>query len=137
MPIVKTAASLLHAHLIRAGVRVHEYCKRPLHGKVAAVDGLWATVGSSNLDPTSLGLNLEANVLVRDVAFAGLLTTHLDDLMQHSCNRVELPTPSRWMSAWVQVRSFFVFHFLRKFPGWIDRLPLREPEVAVLQADAP
>ncbi|MBC8055345.1 MAG: cardiolipin synthase ClsB, partial [Rhizobiales bacterium] len=61
MPIVKTAAALLYDHLQRDGVKIHEYCKRPLHGKVAVVDDDWSTVGSSNLDPLSLSLNLEAN----------------------------------------------------------------------------
>ena len=51
MPIVKTAASLLYHHLLKAGVRIYEYCDRPLHGKVALADHEWATVGSSNLDP--------------------------------------------------------------------------------------
>ncbi|MEO8057809.1 MAG: cardiolipin synthase ClsB [Burkholderiales bacterium] len=133
MPIVQTAASLLHSHLIRAGVRIHEYCKRPLHGKVATIDDEWATVGSSNLDPTSLGLNMEANVLVRDEAFASLLRERLQDLMQHSCKRVELPAATRLSSAWVQIRSFFVFHFLRKFPAWVDRLPRQEAKVTALQ----
>ena len=57
------------ASCVRAGVEIHEYCKRPLHGKVALVDDHWATVGSSNLDPLSLALNLEANVMIRDRAF--------------------------------------------------------------------
>jgi len=137
MPIVHAAASMLHAHLIRAGVRIHEYCKRPLHGKVATIDDEWATVGSSNLDPTSLGLNLEANVLVRDPAFASLLRERLDDLMERSCSRVELPAATLWSSAWVQVRSFFVFHFLRSFPGWIDRLPGQKVKVAALRPTLP
>ncbi|WP_240357254.1 phospholipase D-like domain-containing protein [Pseudomonas hygromyciniae] len=46
-----------------------QYCQRPLHGKVALVDEGWSTVGSSNLDPLSLALNLEANVLIRDRGF--------------------------------------------------------------------
>jgi cardiolipin synthase len=50
-------------------VRIYEYCERPLHGKVAVMDDEWATVGSSNLDPLSLSLNLEANVIIRDRAF--------------------------------------------------------------------
>ena len=85
MPIVKTAASMLYHHLLHAGVRIYEYCERPLHGKVALMDDRWSTVGSSNLDPLSLSLNLEANVVVRDAAFNALLYERLDHLMQHSC----------------------------------------------------
>lgn len=58
-PWVRSASELLYSYLVRAGVRVHEYRERPLHAKVAVIDDHWATVGSSNLDPTSLGLKLE------------------------------------------------------------------------------
>src|SRR6185369_1035273 len=89
MPIVKTAATLLYHHLLGAGVRIYEYCERPLHGKVALVDDDWATVGSSNLDPLSLALNLEANVIIRDRAFNAELRERMQRLMQEDCQRVE------------------------------------------------
>ena len=56
--------------LLNAGVEIHEYRVGFLHAKVAVVDGHWATVGSSNLDPLSLLLAREANVVVEDAAFA-------------------------------------------------------------------
>ena len=59
--------------LLAAGVEIHEYSAGFLHAKVAVVDGRWATVGSSNLDPLSLLLAREANVVVHDAAFAQLL----------------------------------------------------------------
>ena len=60
-----------------AGVEIHEYSAGFLHAKVAVVDGRWATVGSSNLDPLSLLLAREANVVVDDVAFAQSLRARL------------------------------------------------------------
>ena len=60
------------------GVRIFEYTPAFLHAKVAVVDDDWATVGSSNIDPLSLLLNLEANVVVRDPAFASTLAARLD-----------------------------------------------------------
>jgi cardiolipin synthase len=132
MAIVRFAASMLYAHLIRAGVHVHEYCKRPFHGKLAVIDDEWATVGSSNLDPLSLALNLEANVVVRDAAFGTHVRERLDELIAHSCREVELPPPTRLSAAWAQVRSFFVFHFLRGFPAWVQWLPQRPPKVEPL-----
>ena len=56
--------------LLAAGIEIHEYSVGFLHAKVAVVDGRWATVGSSNLDPLSLLLAREANVVVNDVPFA-------------------------------------------------------------------
>ena len=51
--------------------QIHEYSPSFLHAKVAVIDGHWATVGSSNLDPLSLLLAREANVVVDDARFAG------------------------------------------------------------------
>lgn len=134
---VKRASELLYQHLMRAGVRIYEYTERPLHGKIAVVDDQWATVGSSNLDPTSLSLNLEANVVVRDEAFARHVRERIDDLLQSCCQRVELPTPSKLQSAWIAVRSMVVFHALRRFPDWTRQTSRREPRVVPLGADAP
>ncbi|MFP3615462.1 phospholipase D-like domain-containing protein, partial [Paraburkholderia sp. SIMBA_050] len=61
MLVAQLAASMLYDYLIDAGVEIFEYCRRPLHAKVACVDDDWSTIGSSNLDPLSLALNLEAN----------------------------------------------------------------------------
>lgn len=136
MPIVKTAASMLYHHLIKAGVRIYEYCERPLHGKVAVSDGEWATVGSSNLDPLSLSLNLEANVIIRDRAFNQHLTARLDHLMAHSCKQIKADEleASRW---WFSLRSFFVFHLLRRYPSWASWLPAHAPHVIPALAPRP
>jgi cardiolipin synthase len=136
MPFVKTAASMLYHHLLHAGVRIYEYCERPLHGKVALVDARWSTVGSSNLDPLSLSLNLEANVVVRDQAFNQLLWERLDHLMRHSCKQIETSDLTEW-SGWRLVRSFFVFHLLRWYPSWMGWLPRHAPRLKPLEAPVP
>lgn len=56
--------------LLAAGVEIHEYAGGFLHAKVAVVDAHWATVGSSNLDPLSLLLAREANIVVDGASFA-------------------------------------------------------------------
>jgi cardiolipin synthase len=58
-------------------VHIYEYSSSYLHGKVAVIDRRWATVGSSNLDPLSLLLAREANVVVEDKAFATALHERL------------------------------------------------------------
>lgn len=68
--IAGMAAAVLYEELLRHGVRIYEYMPAYLHAKVAVVDDDWATVGSSNIDPLSLLLNLEANVIVQDPVFA-------------------------------------------------------------------
>lgn len=71
------ATHALYDQLLAAGVEIYEYQASFLHAKVAVVDGLWATVGSSNIDPFSLLLALEANLAVRDTRFAGELRASL------------------------------------------------------------
>jgi len=75
--------------LLRAGVTIHEYAPSFLHAKVAVIDGRWATVGSSNLDPLSLLLAREANVVVDDEHFARKLRDRLVDAMVHEGRRME------------------------------------------------
>jgi cardiolipin synthase len=129
MPIVKTAASMLYHHLLHAGVRIYEYCERPLHGKVALMDDVWSTVGSSNLDPLSLSLNLEANVIVRNREFNHELEQRLEHLMRHSCKQIQPEDLSAEWSGWRLIRSFFVFHFLRWYPSWAGWLPRHTPRL--------
>jgi len=62
--ILDYAVPFLYRSLLRAGVKIAEYEKTMLHGKVAVVDSNWGTVGSSNLDALSLVLNNEANVVL-------------------------------------------------------------------------
>lgn len=64
--------------LLAAGVKIYEYRKTQLHGKVAVVDEDWATVGSSNCDGLSLFVNQEANVVVRDPVFAATVRRHVE-----------------------------------------------------------
>jgi cardiolipin synthase len=71
------ATHALYDQLLDAGVEIYEYQPSYLHAKVAVVDGNWATVGSSNIDPFSLGLAREANLAVHDAGFAGELRTSL------------------------------------------------------------
>lgn len=128
MPFVKTAASMLYHHLLKAGVKIHEYCDRPLHGKVALMDDEWATVGSSNLDPMSLALNLEANVIIRDRDFNRTLSAKLDRLMCQSCKSVELEQLGELKGMGV-VRSFLAYHFARRYPRWASWLPRHVPRL--------
>jgi cardiolipin synthase A/B len=89
--------------LLSAGVEIHEYAPSALHAKVAVVDSRWATVGSTNLDPLSLLLAREANVVTNDRTFAAELRDRLDHLMCNAGETVDLrqlrqrPWHQRWL----------------------------------------
>ena len=75
--LVHYATRALYHQLLAAGVEIHEYQRSFLHAKVAVIDSKWATVGSSNIDPVSLLLAREANVVVADDRFAAELRASL------------------------------------------------------------
>ncbi|MDP3348462.1 cardiolipin synthase ClsB [Hydrogenophaga sp.] len=84
------AARPVYQHLVNASIEIHEYAPSAFHAKVAVVDERWATVGSTNLDPLSLLLAREANVMTTDRRFAELLRSHLDGLVQNAGDMVDV-----------------------------------------------
>ncbi|MGB3123092.1 MAG: cardiolipin synthase ClsB [Pseudomonas sp.] len=126
--LAKLAARMLYDYLLKDGVVIHEYCQRPLHGKVALVDDEWSTVGSSNLDPLSLSLNLEANVLIRDRGFNQQLYESLETLARNHCQTMpENRKPRLWL--WRLTVGFLVFHVMRHFPALTGWLPAHKPRL--------
>jgi cardiolipin synthase A/B len=89
------ATRALYGMLLDAGVELYEYSPSFLHAKVAVIDGQWATVGSSNIDPFSLLLAREANVFVRNAEFAAGLRDSLNLAINSSAAAI---VGSRWSS---------------------------------------
>lgn len=127
-PLAMWAAKTLYDFLVESGVEVYEYWERQLHGKIAAIDDDWATVGSSNLDPLSLSLNLEANVFVIDREFNELLTERILHLMHGAKTRQinESWIYRRTMIKWFG--SFVIYHLSRHFPRFAGWLPPIGPD---------
>lgn len=106
------AAKPFYAALLDAGVEIHEYHAGFLHAKVAVVDGRWATVGSSNLDPLSLLLAREANVVVDDVAFAQTLLEPLNTaIAQHSVQVDKARFANR--PRWLRLQGWLAYNLMR------------------------
>jgi len=133
--LAKLAARMLYDYLLKDGVVIHEYCQRPLHGKVALIDDDWSTVGSSNLDPLSLALNLEANVLIRDRAFNQQLYESLEALARDHCQTMPAKRkPRLWL--WRLTVGFLVFHVMRHFPALTGWLPAHKPRLKPIESPA-
>ena len=90
------AAQVLYEELLGSGVRIFEFTPTFLHAKVALVDDDWATVGSSNIDPLSLLLNLEANIVVDDADFTRTLAAALDEAIAASLEVQSEATRRGW-----------------------------------------
>jgi cardiolipin synthase len=97
------ATRALYGSFLDAGIEIHEYHRGFLHAKVAVVDRHWATVGSSNIDPFSLLLAREANVVIEDNGFAGDLR---DNLLAAMAGAAEQIKRERWKDQPWLVRAF-------------------------------
>jgi cardiolipin synthase len=128
MPKAKAWATLLYPSLLQSGVKLYEYCERPLHAKVAAVDDEWVTIGSSNLDPLSLALNLEANVIIRDADFNRTLRSSLAPLLEKQCKQIDAAAFPRH-GMWRVFSNFATYHCTRHFPRWAGWLPAHLPKL--------
>lgn len=70
LPSKTDVALVLHAgrsyygELLRAGVRIYERRDALLHSKTALIDGVWSTIGSTNLDWRSFLYNDEINAVI-------------------------------------------------------------------------
>lgn len=93
------AAQVLYDELLFHGVRIFEYTPAFLHAKVALADDDWATVGSSNIDPLSLLLNLEANVIVSDADFTRDLAEAFERAVADSREVTAPPVRAGWLAA--------------------------------------
>jgi cardiolipin synthase len=82
------ASRALYGAFLDGGVEIWHYHKSFMHAKVAVIDRHWATVGSSNIDPFSLLLAREANLVVGDAKFAAELRQDLERAMVEGATRV-------------------------------------------------
>lgn len=59
-----------YSTLLRAGVNIYEWRGTVMHSKTASIDGVWSTIGSTNLDWRSFLHNNELNAVILDRDFA-------------------------------------------------------------------
>ena len=102
------ASRALYGAFLDAGIEIHEYHPSFLHAKVAVIDRHWATVGSSNIDPFSLLLAREANVVIEDDGFAAQLRESLLAEMNEGASQVKR---ERWHSQPWRVRAVTWFFY--------------------------
>ncbi len=111
------ATHALYSQLLHAGIEIFEYKKSFLHSKVAVIDSNWATVGSSNIDPLSLMLANEANVVIQEAQFANELKADIEHTI-HSSDSITL-------EAWGKSRllkrffSWSIYGFVKFFIGFL------------------
>jgi cardiolipin synthase len=114
--LMRHASRALYRQLLEAGVEIFEYHLSFMHAKVAVIDREWATVGSSNIDPLSLLLAREANVIVRDAGFAGELLASLERAMAIGARQLSAASFRQGLAA--RFANWFSYGIVRVLLGW-------------------
>ena len=112
------ATHAFYSDFLKNGVQIFEYRKSFMHCKVAVIDGYWSTVGSSNIDPFSMMLAREANIMVQDKAFAIELRTDICDSIREGATKI---SAQEWIQGNRLKRflSWLVYGLVRLFMGVI------------------
>jgi cardiolipin synthase len=102
-----TASRSHYGPLLLGGVEVFEYKAAFMHAKTIVVDGVWATIGSTNIDNRSFALNQEINLTVHDSTVA----RRLEEIFREDLKYSEPVTYEQWQSRGVFERLFEFFSF--------------------------
>ena len=100
------ATHAFYSLFLKNGVEIFEYRQSFMHCKVAVIDGYWSTVGSSNIDPFSMMLAREANVIVQDSVFANELRSEICSSIREGAYQVSA-------QEWLQSHPF------KRFFSWL------------------
>lgn len=122
-PLLRYATQALYSVALGIGIRIFEYEKSFLHAKVAVIDGHWATVGSSNIDPFSLLLAKEANLFIDDAPFAQDLRQSLEAAMAEGAHemRAEDLAASPWHSRLMRWLAYGLVRALVGIAGYAQK----------------
>ncbi len=72
-PATKAAGRTAYGKLLRGGVKIFEFQPTMIHAKTMVADGLFAMLGSSNLDARSSEINEEIDGVVYDAGFGRMM----------------------------------------------------------------
>ena len=112
------ATQALYENLLQVGIKIYEYQRSYMHAKVAVIDHHWATVGSSNIDPFSLLLAREANVVIEDDTFAQELRTYLVTAITQESHAIT--AANRNLFSWFNdAINWFCFYIVRVMQGML------------------
>jgi len=90
--LVFYASHSYYDELLSAGVKIYERENALLHAKTALIDGVWSTIGSTNLDWLSLEYNQEINAVILGQEFG----TQMKALFEKDMESSRLVTLEKW-----------------------------------------
>lgn len=103
------ASRRLYSRLLKNGIRIFEWPERMMHAKSAAIDGVWSTIGSYNIDSRSFEHNLEVGAIVLDREVGQTLQREFDRDVER-CREIRL---AEWRARprWHRMLEWFFYQF--------------------------
>ncbi|WP_454689597.1 phospholipase D-like domain-containing protein [Achromobacter aloeverae] len=111
--LVWHAGRSYYTQLLEAGAHLYERRDALLHAKTAVIDGVWSTVGSSNMDWRSFALNYELNAVILGPDFGG----EMEALFERDVAEATPVTAEGWARRGFEDR--FMEAFARLFERWL------------------
>jgi cardiolipin synthase A/B len=102
-----TASRSHYGPLLLGGVQIYEYKASLMHAKTIVVDGVWSTIGSTDIDNRSFALNQEINLTVYDSSIAH----RLEQIFQEDLKYSARVTNEQWQSRSLFERLGELFSF--------------------------
>ncbi|MEQ9593377.1 MAG: phospholipase D-like domain-containing protein [Cyclobacteriaceae bacterium] len=119
--VAKQAERFMYEWLLKQGVRIYEYNKVVLHGKLALCDRQWLTLGSFNLNDISTYASVELNLDVKDEEFTSEVRAYLEKDVISECTEISIEylsqntTIMKRFLRWISFVSFRILFFFFTF----------------------
>jgi len=110
---VRLAENYLYAFYLKNNIQVYEWVDSVMHGKAMVVDGLWATVGSYNLNFLSQYASIELNAEIKDETFVKAFDKTLNQIAEEHCSKMDLTAYSEKISMIDRFLQWLLYTFFR------------------------
>ena len=111
--IAKYAERYIYGWVFRNNIELYEYKPCVLHGKVATYDGVWATVGSYNVNDISAYASIELNIDVNNAPFAAELQRTFEEIIRQDCVLLTEENFRAENNLFNQAREYISYMFIR------------------------
>lgn len=127
VPAAKYAERFMYDWLFRNNIEIWEYQKNVLHGKIAAADEKWATVGSYNVNNLSAYASIELNLEVIDQTLVSDIENRLQDIMDNDCKKITESVYKKNTNVFIRLLQRIAYNMFR-FMLFVFTLRIRHPE---------
>ena len=122
--LAKHAERYMYRWMLKRNIKLYEYTKSVLHGKLATRDNKWVTIGSYNVNDISAYASVELNIDVNDADFATLVQQQLNAVIAKDCVLITeeefikkyniFQRTIQYFSYWIVRIIFYLFTFYFK-----------------------